>query len=187
MDNMSGFCYTTENKAFPGVGVFLLCIPPIISCLFIVAMLIVLLYQYLLQRKAKDTLHSDETKLIIILIYTTIFVLCEGPIWLIYFLYNSEEGIKWIRDGNELNNYYVGLFYHQYVSSVLRDDFDYKGQNLYMALRYYPKYVQLTLTIETLIQTMTLLFVQHEILEWLHKVATNRNFVRSFYRKSGEI
>ena len=45
MDNMSGFCYTTENKAFPGVGVFLLCIPPIISCLLIVAMLIVLLYQ----------------------------------------------------------------------------------------------------------------------------------------------
>ena len=45
MDNLSGFCYTTENKTFPGIGVFLFCLPPLISCAIILVMLVVLLYQ----------------------------------------------------------------------------------------------------------------------------------------------
>jgi hypothetical protein len=56
--------------------------------------------RYIKQQKDKTSgEHRDSTKLIIILIYTTVFVLCEGPIWLIYFLYNIEEGIKWM--GND--------------------------------------------------------------------------------------
>eukprot|EP00116_Pleurobrachia_bachei_P019216 sb/3479478/ len=89
MDNLSGICYTTENRGVPGVGVFLFCLPALIGIIGILIMCIFLTYMYKTARE-----QSDPSKLITMLIYTAVFILCEAPIWLIYFMYNCEEGAE---------------------------------------------------------------------------------------------
>eukprot|EP00116_Pleurobrachia_bachei_P014197 sb/3474459/ len=116
------------------------------------------------------------------LIYTAVFILCEAPIWLIYFMYNCEEGAKWIFT-DQGNEFHYGMFYHKYIYNVLKNDFSYHGINLHIALLYYPMYIQLVLTIETFIQTITLLFVQHDVLHWLYNTMTKRNILKSLQKK----